>query len=725
MSGGVDPRATGRVGTHTQIPAGRPQNPYAIPTAQLHHLINQAWNHYSSGGYVTAAQNKAALSAVFQACQHVPQPDDNWYRQVFDNFDPRKTGYLNYQNFFEIVTQYCSHHAEKLYRRAQRQLQQQQQQQAGGSSQAQAQPQQDQGGRPHADAHPQGVSGGNSAPSFPADRSDRRATAPQDGPSLSSSSPPANGGNRGTDRHQTVPSMQTQGRGGVAGQTGERPFLEPSPLAGASDGGGGSASPYGNGRSSLAASSNAPGPPLLTVQQSKGLMTTSGDLRQAELSSRILFPHSTVPRAVFAEYEFVPEGGGTFEVLGSGAFGRVVKVRHRRSGERRACKSIALQCEEQWELVKSEIETLKNLDHPNIMKLFETYHDGHSIFLIMELLEGGQLFDRMTDYFEKRRERITELKVAAWTRQLLSACAYCHERGVVHRDMKPENALFLTSDDDSPLKVIDFGLASTLDKIQSATVEEKRERTGISGAIARLLPSINGKRLMSLAVKRTKMQRAGTVHYMAPEMVKGNYDAKVDVFSIGVILYQLLTGVHPFFVPGMDNEESVKEKILNVEPPLSGDCWDAFVSPQAKDLLRQMLQKNPKKRLTARQALDHPWFTMQTAKATQSTLTPSVFDGLLHFKSHNQLVQAALRLMAKNLNDKDIQEIHRKFSALDTQKCGMITVSELKDAMRDLVRRRQREAAGAGGGYSLNRWRCRRWRWSVRLCGRGLERLGT
>ncbi|OEH78793.1 calcium-dependent protein kinase CDPK9 [Cyclospora cayetanensis] len=302
----------------------------------------------------------------------------------------------------------------------------------------------------------------------------------------------------------------------------------------------------------------------------------------------------------------------------------------------------AIQSPEQWELIKSEVELLKALNHPNIMKLFETYQDGYTIYLIIELCKGGPLFDRIVKHYDVMRSPITEEQMCGWMRQILSACSYCHERGVVHRDLKPENILFVDASDDSPLKVIDFGLSGTVNRLRETAKEVKERRSGVTAAFAKLFPIIGGKHIIPWYVRRVRMQRAGTPHYMAPEMIRGQYDEKCDLFSVGIIMFQ------------------------------------------AKDLLKKLMQKNPRKRISAQAALEHPWFTLLATRSTcASQLTPSVFEGLRSWQRQNRLKQAVLQLLAKELNETDIIQLRKKFEALDRTGKGTITVDELKQSMRE------------------------------------------
>lgn len=157
-----------------------------------------------------------------------------------------------------------------------------------------------------------------------------------------------------------------------------------------------------------------------------------------------------------------------------------------------------------------EISIMIEMDHPNIIKLYEVFEDNRYIYLIMEECVGGELFDRIIDRINKKK-MFTEREAAVMFKQMMSAVCYCHSQKICHRDLKPENLLFLNTSDDSPIKVIDFGLSKLLDK------------------------------------KESKMTtKVGTAYYVSPEVLAGNYDEKCDVWSSGVILYIMLTGDPPF-----------------------------------------------------------------------------------------------------------------------------------------------------------------------------------
>lgn len=153
----------------------------------------------------------------------------------------------------------------------------------------------------------------------------------------------------------------------------------------------------------------------------------------------------------------------------------------------------------------SEVSVLKSIDHPNIIKLFELYQDDTNYYLITEHCQGGELFERI-----KSAENFSEKEAADYMKQILSAVYYCHERQIVHRDLKPENLLFDQKKQNANIKVIDFGTSRKFDPTKKLT------------------------------------KRLGTPYYIAPEVLKKNYDEKCDVWSCGVILYILLCGYPPF-----------------------------------------------------------------------------------------------------------------------------------------------------------------------------------
>lgn len=200
--------------------------------------------------------------------------------------------------------------------------------------------------------------------------------------------------------------------------------------------------------------------------------------------------------------------------LGKGTYGDVSAAIHLETGQRRAVKAILRTKIKNWDRFLTEVKILQQLDHPNVIKLYEYFEDDTYVYLVTELCSGGELFDRII-----KHEFFGEDDAARIFRQIVQALNYCHGNHVVHRDLKPENFLFVSDADNSDLKIIDFGLS----KIMS------------------------GGRL-----ERMKT-RAGTPYYISPEVLAGNYDVSCDMWSAGCMLYILLCGYPPFY--GDNNQE--------------------------------------------------------------------------------------------------------------------------------------------------------------------------
>ncbi|OVA03832.1 Protein kinase domain [Macleaya cordata] len=258
--------------------------------------------------------------------------------------------------------------------------------------------------------------------------------------------------------------------------------------------------------------------------------------------------------------------------LGEGQFGTTFLCVEKKTGKKYACKSISkknLTTEEDVEDVKREIKIMQYLaasavvggHHPNVITIKGAYEDMKAIHLVMELCEGGELFDRIGQYTEK--------KAAEIARMIVDAVETCHSLGVMHRDLKPENFMFVNRKEDSPLKLIDFGFS------------------------------------VFFKPGETFEDIVGSPHYVAPEVVLGKpYGPEADVWSAGVIIYIMLSGgMFPFWA---ETEEGVFEQILYTELDFLSDPWPS-VSESAKDLVKKMLVRDPKRRLTARQVLCHPW----------------------------------------------------------------------------------------------------------------------
>lgn len=326
--------------------------------------------------------------------------------------------------------------------------------------------------------------------------------------------------------------------------------------------------------------------------------------------------------------------------LGRGEFGITYLCTDKETKQELACKSISkrkLRTAVDVEDVRREVAIMSTLpDHPNVVKLKATYEDDENVHLVMELCEGGELFDRIV-----ARGHYSERAAAHVARTIAEVVRMCHANGVMHRDLKPENFLFANKKENSVLKAIDFGLSVFFKP---------------------------GERFSEIV---------GSPYYMAPEVLKRNYGPEVDIWSAGVILYILLCGVPPFWA---ETEQGVALAILRGVIDFKREPWPQ-ISDSAKSLVRQMLEPDPKKRLTAEQVLEHPWL-QNAKKASNVPLGDIVRTRLKQFSLMNRFKKRALRVIAEHLSLEEVEIIKDMFTLMDTDKDGRITYEELKAGLR-------------------------------------------
>ncbi|KAL8245315.1 hypothetical protein R6Q59_011573 [Mikania micrantha] len=326
--------------------------------------------------------------------------------------------------------------------------------------------------------------------------------------------------------------------------------------------------------------------------------------------------------------------------LGHGQFGTTFICIEKTTGKEFACKSIAkrkLLTEEDVEDVRREIEIMHHLSgHPNVVSIQGAYEDSVAVHLVMELCAGGELFDRIT-----KKGHYSERKAADLVRTIVGVIEACHSLGVMHRDLKPENFLFVDEDEDSPLKTIDFGLS------------------------------------VFFKPGETFIDVVGSPYYVAPEVLLKCYGPEADIWSAGVILYILLCGVPPFWG---ESENDIFEEVLRGKLDFSSDPWPS-ISESAKDLVRKMLIKNPRKRITAHEILCHPWIN-EDGVAPDKPLDSAVLSRLTHFSTMNKLKKMALRVIASKLSEEEIAGLKQMFKIIDTDNSGYITFEELKAGLK-------------------------------------------
>jgi len=218
--------------------------------------------------------------------------------------------------------------------------------------------------------------------------------------------------------------------------------------------------------------------------------------------------------------------------------------------------------EEEERGLRDEISLMLTISHPHIVKMYDVYISRKTVYLVMELLEGGEMFDRIV-----KIRHFSEAIAAFSLSQILDALIYCHAKGIAHRDLKPENLFYASQEAKSKIVIGDFGLAK-----------------------------LAGSNIMKTC--------CGTPQYVAPEVLVGKpYGLKVDCWSVGVILYILLCGYPPFYA---ESNPRLYQKIQRGRFSFEEKSWGG-ISSEAKDLITKLLTKDPKTRLSAAEAKTHPW----------------------------------------------------------------------------------------------------------------------
>ncbi|CAL9166015.1 calcium-dependent protein kinase 10-like isoform X1 [Musa acuminata AAA Group] len=322
--------------------------------------------------------------------------------------------------------------------------------------------------------------------------------------------------------------------------------------------------------------------------------------------------------------------------LGQGQFGTTYLCVEKETGKEYACKSILkrkLMTEEDVQDVRREIQIMHHLSgHPSVISIKGAYEDAVAVHVVMELCAGGELFDRII-----QKGHYTERKAAELARVIVGVVEACHSMGVMHRDLKPENFLFVNQMEDSPLKTIDFGLSIFFRPGEIFT------------------------------------DVVGSPYYVAPEVLKKRYGREADVWSAGVIIYILLSGVPPFWA---ETEQGIFEEVLHGKLDFQSDPWPS-ISNSAKELVRKMLVRDPRRRLTAHDVLCHPWVQIDGV-APDKPLDSAVLSRLKQFSAMNKLKKMAIRVIAEHLSEDEIAGLKEMFKMIDTDNSGQITFEELK-----------------------------------------------
>lgn len=332
-------------------------------------------------------------------------------------------------------------------------------------------------------------------------------------------------------------------------------------------------------------------------------------------------------------------------LLGSGSFGSVHLAVHKLTGQERAIKTVKKYkiSENSKDNIQflAEIDILRQIDHPNILKIFEFYEDAKSYHLVTEIVKGGELFE-----FIVSTGNMSEAIAAHFMKQIFCAVNYCHKIGIAHRDLKPENLLLESRSAKANLKVIDFGA--------SALYSESK--------------SLNS--------------RFGTSYYIAPEVLKKRYNEKCDIWSCGVIMYILLSGKPPF---GGKNDKEILKNVRRGQYNFKAAEWET-VSDSAKNLLKKLLEFNPNSRISAEEALFDPWFANSLELKLHKNLS-SIIENMKTFRTSEKLQHAVLTFITSQLSSKDeTRQLADTFKAIDKNGDGKISKQELLEEFTKTMR---------------------------------------
>jgi len=341
------------------------------------------------------------------------------------------------------------------------------------------------------------------------------------------------------------------------------------------------------------------------------------------------------------------------KMLGEGSYGQVVKGEDKSTKNIRAIKAIDISKISDRDRFDQEVAIQQSLDHPHIVKLYEVFKDAKRMYLVMELCTGGELFDRILEEAERQEQEghegqaFDERGAANYMKQILGGMRYLHAKNYVHRDIKPENFLLQDKTKDAAIKIIDFGLATSFTPGKSEPMKTK----------------------------------AGTPYYVAPEVLKGAYDEKCDIWSCGVICYVLLCGYPPFYG---DRDEDILRQVKKGEFDFPSPDWDN-ISDEGKKIIKKMLTLDPKKRPSAFELLDdekaHPWLSAHADKP-KGNIGKDLGAKLRSFSGVGKLKKVAMTMIAQQMSDKDVSELKQTFALLDKNNDGTLTYKEIFDGFK-------------------------------------------
>ena len=338
--------------------------------------------------------------------------------------------------------------------------------------------------------------------------------------------------------------------------------------------------------------------------------------------------------------------------LGEGAFASVYLVQNKITESIRAMKIIkkSSTCtEEEEQEIINEINILRTMDRPNILKIFEFYSNNESYSIITEYCPGGELFNEISENgpFDEKYSAYVMF-------QIFSAINYCHSMNIIHRDLKPENILIVDRNNNGfpRIKICDFGTSLMVEK----------------GGVQKKL--------------------VGSSYYIAPEVLKKNYNQKCDIWSCGVILYILLSGRPPF---GGEDDNEIMSNVITGQYDLNSKPFNR-ISKSAKDLIKKLLIMDKDKRISAQEALNHVWFKEKKSKELYNQINDDniikrLLNNLKNYKSDSIIQETALAYLVHNFPQmKDVVNACKLFSQIDANGDGKVTRKDLLKGLRNKIK---------------------------------------
>jgi calcium-dependent protein kinase len=325
------------------------------------------------------------------------------------------------------------------------------------------------------------------------------------------------------------------------------------------------------------------------------------------------------------------------KILGHGSFGTVREAVRKNSSSRNehfAVKSIPVSKVSSLSSLKTELDVLRTADHPNIVRLVETYEDSKYVHIVMELCAGGDLLSRVC-----AQKRMSERIAAAYMHQMCTAVYYLHSINFIHRDLKLDSFLFTSKDESAFIKTIDFGL--------SAKFHDSEQQRKI----------------------------VGTLFYIAPEVINKQYGPECDVWSLGVVLYTMICGTPPFLG---NNTTEIFQRIQYCKLEFLQKAWK-LVSEECKDLIKKMMKKNPRERISMAEVMQHGWFAKLNSQTEDVPL--HIFKALFRYHEPNKIQKSLMKIIIRHMSIEEIQELNKYFTAIDSTHSGKVSFEDLTKAM--------------------------------------------